>query len=97
MYLTFDEDYHGIFIHQRVRDLSFRGVTVKKGSKISPSLTGYFPFYYHSLKLIRNRKLDPLQSEYIPHNRLIPAYLKKQNTPLALKFFRDDIRIYSFQ
>jgi teichuronic acid biosynthesis glycosyltransferase TuaC len=96
MYPAFDGDYHGIFIQQMVRDLEARGVTVKKAVKTSPSVTGYFPFYWQSLLLARDSSPDILQAEYIPHSSLIPAFLKNNTTPLILKFHGDDARIYPF-
>jgi hypothetical protein len=65
MYPAFDGDYHGIFIQQMVRDLEARGVTVKKAVKTSPSVTGYFPFYWQSLFLARDSSPDILQAEQL--------------------------------
>ena len=96
MYPSFDGDYRGIFIQQMVRDLEARGVTVKKAVKNSPSVTGYFPFYWRSLLLARDRTPDILQAEYIPHSSLIPAFFKRERTPLVLKFHGDDARIFPF-
>jgi teichuronic acid biosynthesis glycosyltransferase TuaC len=97
MYPAFEGDYRGIFIQQMVRDLEARGVTVKKAVKISPSVTGYFPFFWQSLCLVRNHELDILQAEYIPHSSVIPVLLKKKGTPLILKFHGDDARIFPFK
>jgi teichuronic acid biosynthesis glycosyltransferase TuaC len=97
MYPAFDGDYRGIFIHQMVRDLESRGVTVKKAVKTSPSVTGYLPFCWKSLLLARDEAPDILQAEYIPHSSLIPAFLKKKGTPLVLKFHGDDARIFPFK
>jgi glycosyltransferase involved in cell wall biosynthesis len=96
MYPAFEGDYRGIFIQQMVRDLEASGVTVKKAVKTSPSVTGYFPFYWQSLSLVRNHELDLLQAEYVPHSSVIPALLKKKGTPLVLKFHGDDARIFPF-
>jgi glycosyltransferase involved in cell wall biosynthesis len=97
MYPAFEGDYRGIFIQQMVRDLEARGVTVKKAVKISPSVTDYFPFYWQSLLLARDKSLDILQAEYIPHSSLVPAYLKRNDIPLILKFHGDDGRIFPFE
>jgi teichuronic acid biosynthesis glycosyltransferase TuaC len=97
MYPAFDGDYRGIFIRQMVRDLEARGVTVKKAVKTSPSLTGYIPFYGQSLILARDSSPDILQAEYIPHSSIIPAFLKRREIPLVLKFHGDDARIYPFK
>lgn len=96
MYPAFEGDYRGIFIQQMVRDLEARGVTVKKAVKISISVTGYIPFYWQSLLLARDSSPDILQAEYIPHSSLIPVFLKRNKTPLVLKFHGDDARIYPF-
>jgi teichuronic acid biosynthesis glycosyltransferase TuaC len=97
MYPAFDGDYRGIFISQMVRDLEERGITVKKAVKKSPSVTGYIPFYWQSLLLRRDRSLDILQAEYIPHSSIIPAFVKRNDIPLVLKFHGDDARIYPFR
>ena len=97
MYPAFEGDYRGIFIQQMVRDLEKRGVTVKKAVKTSSSVAGYIPFYWQSLLLQRDLSLDIMQAEYIPHSSIIPAFLKKNGTPLVLKFHGDDARIYPFQ
>jgi glycosyltransferase involved in cell wall biosynthesis len=97
MYPAFDGDYRGIFIQQMVRDLEARGVTVKKAVKTSPSVTGYFPFYWQSLLLARDSSPDILQAEYIPHSSLVPALVRRRNVPLVLKFHGDDGRIYPFR
>jgi glycosyltransferase involved in cell wall biosynthesis len=97
MYPAFEGDYRGIFIQQMVRDLEASGVTVKKAVKRSPSVTGYFPFFWQSLSLVRNHELDVLQAEYIPHSSVIPVLLKKKGTPLILKFHGDDARIFPFK
>lgn len=96
MYPAFDGDYRGIFIRQMVRDLEARGIIVKKAVKISSSVTGYIPFYWQSLLLARDSSPDILQAEYIPHSSLIPVFLKRNKTPLVLKFHGDDARIYPF-
>jgi teichuronic acid biosynthesis glycosyltransferase TuaC len=97
MYPAFDGDYRGIFIQQMVRDLESRGVTVRRAVKTSPSVSGYIPFLYQSLLLSRDQGLDLVQAEYIPHSSLVPAYLKRRNVPLILKFHGDDARIYPFK
>jgi len=97
MYPAFEGDYHGIFIGQMVRDLESRGVIIKKAVKINPSILGYPTFMMRSLILSRNRELDLLQAEYIPHSSLIPAYFKRDMVSLILKFHGDDARIYPFQ
>ncbi|RPI38861.1 MAG: glycosyltransferase family 4 protein [Methanoregulaceae archaeon] len=96
MYPAFAGDYRGIFIHQMVRDLENRGITVKKAVKTSSSVSGYIPFYWQSLFLARS-SLDILQAEYIPHSSIIPAFLKKDGPPLVLKFHGDDARVYPFK
>jgi teichuronic acid biosynthesis glycosyltransferase TuaC len=97
MYPAFDGDYRANFIRQMVRDLELRGVAVKKAVKTSSSISGYFPFYYQSLLLSRDRDLDLLQAEYIPHSSLIPAFFKRWDVPLIMKFHGDDARIYPFK
>ena len=97
MYPSFEGDYRGIFIGQMVRDLEVRGVTVKKAVKASPSVMGYIPFYWQSLLLARDLSPDILQAEYIPHSSIIPAFLKRRDIPLVLKFHGDDARIYPFK
>ena len=97
MYPAYDGDYRGIFIRQMVRDLETRGVTVRKAVKTYPSVFGYIPFLYHSVYISRNRSLDLMQADYIPHSSLVPAYLKRTNVPLILKFHGDDARIYPFK
>ena len=97
MYPAYDGDYRGIFIQQMVRDLESRGVTVKKAVKTSPSVTGYIPFYWHSLLLSRDNSPDILQAEYIPHSSIIPALLRHRNVPLVLKFHGDDARFFPFK
>jgi teichuronic acid biosynthesis glycosyltransferase TuaC len=96
-YPAYDGDYCGIFIQQMVRDLEARGVTVKKAVKTSPSVTGYFPFYWQSFLLARDKSPDILQAEYIPHSSLIPAIVRRRNIPLVLKFHGDDGRIFPFE
>jgi glycosyltransferase involved in cell wall biosynthesis len=96
MYPAFDGDYRGNFIRQMVRDLEARGITVIKAVKTSPSVAGYFPFYWQSLLLARDPDPDIIQAEYIPHSSIIPAFLKRKDTPLVLKFHGDDARIYPF-
>jgi glycosyltransferase involved in cell wall biosynthesis len=97
MFPAFDGDYRGIFIQQMVRDLESRGVRVKKAVKKSPSAAGYIPFYFLSLGLARDRDLDILQAEYIPHSSIIPAFFRSEDNPLVLKFHGDDARIYPFK
>jgi glycosyltransferase involved in cell wall biosynthesis len=97
MYPSFDGDYRGIFIHQMVKDLESRGVTVKKAVKTSPSPFGYIPFCYESFHLARDHELDLLQAEYIPHSSLIPALFKRSKVPIVLKFHGDDARVYPFK
>jgi teichuronic acid biosynthesis glycosyltransferase TuaC len=97
MYPAFEGDYRGIFIQQMVRDLEARGVTVKKAVKIPSSVIGYIPFFWQSLLLIRDSSPDILQAEYIPHSSIIPAFLKRREIPLVLKFHGDDARIYPFK
>lgn len=62
--------------------------------KTTSSLTGYLPFAWNSLALSRDPGLDLIQAEYIPHSSLIPAFFRKKNIPLVLKFHGDDARIY---
>jgi glycosyltransferase involved in cell wall biosynthesis len=38
-----------------------------------------------------------MQADYIPHSSLVPAYLKRREIPLILKFHGDDARIYPFE
>jgi glycosyltransferase involved in cell wall biosynthesis len=97
MYPAFEGDYRGIFIQQMVRDLESRGVFIKKAVKTSSSVFGYVPFLYHSLVLSRDHDLDLMQADYIPHSSLVPAYLKRTDVPLILKFHGDDVRIYPFK
>lgn len=97
MYPAFNGDYRGIFIHQMVRDLEARGVRVKRAVKTIPSVTGYAPFLSQSLRLARDRELDLMQVEYIPHSSLVPAWFGRRDIPLILKFHGDDARIYPFQ
>lgn len=97
MYPAYEGDYRGLFIGQMVRDLELRGVTVKKAVKTSSSVLGYLPFVYYSIRLSRYRDLNLMQAEYIPHSSLVPAYLKRQDIPLILKFHGDDARIYPFR
>jgi teichuronic acid biosynthesis glycosyltransferase TuaC len=97
MYPAFEGDYRGIFIGQMVRDLEVRGVTVRKAVKTSSSVLGYLPFLCQSARLSRDRALDLMQAEYIPHSSLVPAYLKRPDVPLILKFHGDDARIYPFR
>lgn len=97
MYPAFDGDYRGNFIRQMVRDLEARGITVIKAVKTSPSVAGYFPFYWQSLLLIRDPAPDIIQAEYIPHSSIIPAFQKRKDIPLVLKFHGDDARIYPFR
>jgi teichuronic acid biosynthesis glycosyltransferase TuaC len=97
MYPAFEGDYKGIFIGQMVRDLELRGITVKKAVKTSLSVAGYIPFFRQSLSLARDKDLDILQAEYIPHSSLVPALFKRKNCPLVLKFHGDDARIYPFK
>jgi teichuronic acid biosynthesis glycosyltransferase TuaC len=97
MYPAYDGDWRGSFIRQMVRDLETRGISVKKAVKSSSSVIGYVPFYYRSMVLARDTTPDILQAEYIPHSSLIPAYFKRRNVPLVLKFHGDDARIYPFK
>jgi len=97
MYPAFDGDWRGSFIRQMVTDLETRGITVKKAVKNSPSVIGYVPFYYQSMVLARDPAPDIMQAEYIPHSSLIPAYFRRKNIPLVLKFHGDDARIYPFK
>jgi glycosyltransferase involved in cell wall biosynthesis len=94
MYPAFDGDYRANFIRQMVGDLELHGVRIKKAVKTSSSITGYFPFYFQSLLLSRDRDLDLIQAEYIPHSSFIPAFFKRRDVPLVLKFHGDDARIY---
>jgi teichuronic acid biosynthesis glycosyltransferase TuaC len=97
MYPAYDGDWRGSFIRQMVRDLEARGITVKKAIKSSSSVIGYVPFYSQSMVLARDTTPDILQAEYIPHSSLIPAYFRRRNVPLVLKFHGDDARIYPFK
>ena len=97
MYPAHDGDYRGIFIQQMVRDLESRGVIVRKAVKTSSSVFGYAPFLYRSLLLSRDHDLDLMQAEYIPHSSLVPAYFRRTDVPLVLKFHGDDARIYPFE
>jgi len=97
MYPAFEGDYRGVFIRQMVQDLESRGVMVKKAVKTSPSVLGYFPFFSRSVSLVRDRDLDLMQAEYIPHSSIIPVYLKRREVPLILKFHGDDARIFPFR
>jgi glycosyltransferase involved in cell wall biosynthesis len=97
MYPAFDGDYRGIFIHQMVNDLEARGIMVKSAVKTGASPTGYLPFYYTSLKLARDRDLDLMQAEYIPHSSLVPVVLGRCDIPVVLKFHGDDARIFPFK
>ncbi|AGB02338.1 glycosyltransferase family 4 protein [Methanoregula formicica] len=96
MYPAFDGDYKGIFIRQMVTDFESLGVVVKKAVKTSHSTAGYIPFYFDSLCLSRDRGLDLIQAEYIPHSSLIPYLFGRRDIPLVLKFHGDDARIYPF-
>ncbi|MCX6682254.1 MAG: glycosyltransferase family 4 protein [Methanoregula sp.] len=97
MYPAFEGDYRGIFIGQMVRDLELRGITVKKAVKTTSSVAGYCPFFWQSLSLARDKDLDLMQAEYIPHSSLVPALVGRKDIPLVLKFHGDDARIYPFQ
>jgi teichuronic acid biosynthesis glycosyltransferase TuaC len=97
MFPAFEGDYRGIFIGQMVRDLELRGIIVKKAVKTTPSMAGYCPFLLHSLSLTRDKDLDLMQAEYIPHSSIVPALFKRKDTPLVLKFHGDDARIYPFK
>jgi teichuronic acid biosynthesis glycosyltransferase TuaC len=97
MYPAFEGDYRGIFIGQMVRDLELRGITVKKAVKTSSSVAGYCPFFWKSLSLARDKDLDLMQAEYIPHSSLVPALVGRKDIPLVLKFHGDDARIYPFK
>jgi glycosyltransferase involved in cell wall biosynthesis len=87
----------GIFIKRMVDDLVQHDVTVKLAVKKSGSLTGYVPFIYQSLMLVRDSNVDIMQTEYIPHSSVIPALFKRKNCPLVLKFHGDDARIFPFK
>jgi glycosyltransferase involved in cell wall biosynthesis len=97
MYPAYEGDYRGIFIRQMVMDLEDRGIAIKKAVKTSSSVTGYAPFYYRSLILARDPDPDIMQAEYIPHSSVIPAFFRRKNIPLVLKFHGDDARIYPFK
>lgn len=97
MYPAFEGDYRGIFIGQMVRDLEFRGVTVKKAVKTGASPAGYIPFYFESLRLSRDKDLDLMQAEYIPHSSIVPAIFGRRDIPMILKFHGDDARIFPFK
>jgi len=97
MYPAFEGDYRGAFIHQMAKDLEARGIQVTIAAKTTTSLLGYLPFGYQSLILARNKELDLMQAEYIPHSSLIPALTKRQKIPLILKFHGDDARIFPFK
>jgi glycosyltransferase involved in cell wall biosynthesis len=97
MYPAYEGDYRGIFIRQMVMDLEDRGIAIKKVVKTSSSVTGYVPFYYRSLILARDPDPDIMQAEYIPHSSLIPAFFRRKNIPLVLKFHGDDARIYPYK
>ena len=97
MYPAFEGDYRGIFIRQMVRDLESRGITVKKAIKTTSNVIGYGQFFYQSLHLARDRSIDLIQAEYIPHSSLIPSILGRKEIPQVLKFHGDDARIYPFK
>lgn len=97
MFPAFEGDYRGIFIHQMVNDLESKGVRVKKAVKTGASPVGYLPFYYDSLRLARDKALDLIQAEYIPHSSIIPAVFGRRDIPLVLKFHGDDARIFPFK
>lgn len=97
MYPRFKGDYRGIFIHQMVRDLEAQGVTVKRAVKTSASPLGYFPFYASSLGLSRDRDIDLMQAEYIPHSSIVPCLFGRRDIPVVLKFHGDDARIFPFK
>jgi glycosyltransferase involved in cell wall biosynthesis len=97
MYPAFKGDYRGTFIHQMVTDLESCGVRVNKAVKMGSSPAGYIPFYYESLRLARNKNLDLMQAEYIPHSGIVPAVFGRRNIPLVLKFHGDDARIFPFK
>jgi teichuronic acid biosynthesis glycosyltransferase TuaC len=97
MYPAYEGDYRGIFIQQMVRDLESCGVMVKKAVNSHNSPVGYIPFYYESLRLARNKDLDLMQAEYIPHSSIIPAVFGRKDVPLILKFHGDDARIFPFK
>ncbi|WP_321504123.1 glycosyltransferase family 4 protein [uncultured Methanoregula sp.] len=87
----------GIFVKRMVDDLVRNDVLVKMAVKRSGSLTGYPPFLWQSLCLARDRDLDIMQAEYIPHSSLVPALFGRKNCPLVLKFHGDDARIFPFK
>ena len=97
MYPRYEGDYRGIFIQRMVKDLESQGVLIKKAVKTSDSIMGYVPFYYKSVRLVRDPKLDIMQAEYIPHSSIIPVLLKTKKCPLVLKFHGDDGRIFPFK
>ena len=70
---------------------------VKKAVKTGASPVGYIPFYYDSLRLARDKALDLMQAEYIPHSSIIPAVFGRRDIPLVLKFHGDDARIFPFK
>ncbi|MEI6457074.1 MAG: hypothetical protein WCO93_12355, partial [bacterium] len=87
----------GIFIKRMLDDLVQHDVIVKMAVKKSGSLTGYVPFIFQSLNLVRDRDVDILQAEYIPHSGVIPALFRRKKCPLVLKFHGDDARIFPFR
>jgi glycosyltransferase involved in cell wall biosynthesis len=97
MYPAFEGDYRGTFIRQMVVDLEAQGVKISLAAKLTPSLLGYIPFAFRSIRLARRNDLDLLQAEYIPHSSLIPFLLKRRAVPLVLKFHGDDARIFPFK
>jgi glycosyltransferase involved in cell wall biosynthesis len=87
----------GIFVKRMVDDLIEHNVVVKMAVKKSGSLTGYIPFIFQSLNLVRDNDIDIMQAEYIPHSSVIPALFKRKTCPLVLKFHGDDARIFPFR
>jgi teichuronic acid biosynthesis glycosyltransferase TuaC len=97
MYPESECDSKGIFIKRMVDDLTARGVVVKKAVKTTSSPLGYIPFYTRALHVVRDREIDIIQAEYIPHSSLIPVFFRRKETPLVMKFHGDDGRIFPFK
>ena len=87
----------GIFVKRMVDDLVRNDVEVRLAVKRSGSVLGYAPFLSDSLRLVRDRDLDIMQAEYIPHSSIVPALLGPRGCPLVLKFHGDDARIFPFR
>lgn len=87
----------GIFVKRMVEDLEREGVVVKKAVKRTGAVTGYVPFCCQSVALARDRSIDIIQAEYIPHSSIIPVLFKRKPCPIVLKFHGDDARIFPFQ